>query len=202
MEGLGWISPLEFLQKQLGIANHIPTLAHLSAYGSRAYFHKKNTPKLDRLEPNGGIGYLCGYQSSNIYRIWIPAEKTIKPFRDVIFDEGIFYSPNDPDIQAQIQQANKTTEIPIAPLMDPLNPAEEEYHSSSSSTDESDEELLDNPSYQEVNITARESAPDTTRELPIYLPICEHHELNTQFPPTPRQTPEEEERLPQTISDD
>ena len=189
MEALGWISPLEFLQKELGIATHVPRLAHLVVYGARAYFHNKNMPKLDRLEPNAGIGYLCGYQSSNIYRIWMPAEKTIKPFRDVTFDEGKFYSPDDLDIQAQIRHANEATDIPTAMIMDSLSPEEEGYHGDS--TDESDEELSDYPS-QQVDVLDREPASDAPQEPPLNLPTCDDAELDIQLP-TPRHTPEEEE---------
>jgi len=61
IKALEWISPLEFLQKELVTATYVPRLAHLVVYRSRAYFHNKNMPKLDRLKPNAGIGYLCGY---------------------------------------------------------------------------------------------------------------------------------------------
>jgi len=199
MEGPGWISPLEFLQKELGITKHVPRLAHLFVYGSRAYFYKKDMLKLDRLEPNGGIGYLCGYQSSNIYRVWIPAEKAIKPFRDVRFDEGKFYSPDDPDILAQIRQANEATEIPIATVIDPLNPGEEEERYRSS-TDESDDELsYSNPVYREVNVIDQEPAQHAARDPLFELPTCpQDSEPDIQLPPTPRHTPEEEESAGQT----
>jgi hypothetical protein len=37
MESLNWLSPREFLQNALG-GPQIPTLAHLYAYGSKAYW--------------------------------------------------------------------------------------------------------------------------------------------------------------------
>jgi hypothetical protein len=40
------------------------------------------------LEPRAHIGYLVGYNSTNIFRIWIPHQGVIISIRDVIFDEN------------------------------------------------------------------------------------------------------------------
>ncbi|KAI7772858.1 hypothetical protein LA080_001633, partial [Diaporthe eres] len=47
-----------------------------------------------RLEPRAWIGYLVGYQSSNIYRIWIPSTGKIINTRDVIFNEHQVFDGN------------------------------------------------------------------------------------------------------------
>lgn len=197
MESLGWLSPREFLQQELG-RPHIPRLAHLFAYGSKAYWHKKNIPKLDRLEPNGGIGFLCGYQSSNIYRVWIPAERTIKPFRDVTFDEDQFYSPDDPDILEQIRQANEATPISTVSLIDSLDPKGEEEQQGFS-TDESDDEFL--AFHSDVDVNAREPAPGNLIP-PMDLPTCPPDDDGIQFPLTPRPTPDRDEHAVQEQNDD
>jgi hypothetical protein len=51
-------------------------LAHLKVYRCRAYAMTRNAQKkinrLAKLEPRAHIGYLVGYDSTNIFRIWIP----------------------------------------------------------------------------------------------------------------------------------
>ena len=48
-----------------------------------------------KLEPRALAGYLIGYDSTNIWRIWHPEGKTIIRSRDVTFDEGQLYHPKD-----------------------------------------------------------------------------------------------------------
>jgi hypothetical protein len=59
---------------------------HLVPYGYRAYLYIKNRSKLEKLEPRAHIRYLVGYDSTNIFRIWIPSQKTVISTRDVVFD--------------------------------------------------------------------------------------------------------------------
>jgi hypothetical protein len=44
------------------------------------------------------IGYLVGYDSSNIYRIWIPSQIRVIRTKDVTFDHNRFYDPVELDI--------------------------------------------------------------------------------------------------------
>ena len=74
-----------------------PRLNHLYVYGCRAYLKRNNIPKLLKLEPRAHIGYLVGYDSRNIYRIWIPSKGEVIRTRDVTFDENTFYSLDDVD---------------------------------------------------------------------------------------------------------
>jgi hypothetical protein len=53
----------------------------------------KTRPKLARTEPRAHIGYLVGYESINIYRIWVPGFNRVFSTRDVDFDETKFYDP-------------------------------------------------------------------------------------------------------------
>ena len=48
---------------------------------------KNKKKRLQRFNPKAWIGYLVGYQSTNIYRIWIPSRNEVISTRDVIFDE-------------------------------------------------------------------------------------------------------------------
>ena len=189
MESLGWLSPREFLQNALG-RPQIPTLAHLYAYGSKAYWHNKEVSKqkLKRIEPVGGIGFLCGYQSSNVYRIWIPSEKTIRAYRDVDFDEDQFYSPDNPDILEQIRQANETS-ISMSTSIDPID--SEGVEDEQASTDESEDEFL--TSHENIDVNARASTFENF-EPPMDLPICPRDDLDlTPLLPTPSPTPERDD---------
>ena len=89
LERNNWKSPYEM------VFNKKPTLSHLKAYGCRAYAMtamaqlKRN--RLKKLDPRAQIGYLVGYASTNIYKIWIPHKNQVIHTRDVLFDEDTFY---------------------------------------------------------------------------------------------------------------
>ncbi|KAL4405393.1 reverse transcriptase domain protein [Colletotrichum abscissum] len=74
-----------------------PSIAHLKRYGCRAYPLTKDylasRQRTAKMTPRAHIGYLCGYDSTNIYRIWIPALQQVFRTRDVTFDETIVYDP-------------------------------------------------------------------------------------------------------------
>lgn len=90
---LAWETPYGELQKLLGVQDYKPDVSHLRVYGCRAYVHIQNRKKLDRLEPRAQIGYLIGYNSTNIFRIWIPQLDRVIVSRDVVFDETKTYDP-------------------------------------------------------------------------------------------------------------
>jgi hypothetical protein len=50
-----------------------------------------------KLNPRAHIGYLVGYDSTNIYRVWIPHKGILISMRDVIFDESTFFEGKKED---------------------------------------------------------------------------------------------------------
>ncbi|RAQ98619.1 reverse transcriptase domain protein [Stemphylium lycopersici] len=73
-----------------------PDWSGVYAYGSRAYPLNKDRAagrlkKSFKTLPRGHIGYLVGYQASNIYRIWVPALEQVITTRNVTFDESLRY---------------------------------------------------------------------------------------------------------------
>lgn len=54
-----------------------PYLSHLKIYGCKAYPLKYHIPKRKKLEPQAHIGYLVGYDPTNIFRIWIPSRRKV-----------------------------------------------------------------------------------------------------------------------------
>lgn len=75
-----------------------PQQAHLRVYGCKAYAMKPDAQRRlatkHKLDPRAWIGYLVGYQSTNIYRIWIPQTGNVILTRDVIFNEDERFDGN------------------------------------------------------------------------------------------------------------
>ncbi|OAQ57457.2 polyprotein [Pochonia chlamydosporia 170] len=92
-----WQSPYDrfytFVAERDGVAidGRKPDQRHLRVYGCKAFamtreaLRKSN--RLERMNPRAWIGYLVGYQSTNIYRIWNPKLGTVISTRDVTFNE-------------------------------------------------------------------------------------------------------------------
>ncbi|KID91318.1 reverse transcriptase family protein, partial [Metarhizium majus ARSEF 297] len=101
-----------------------PDITHLKAYGCRAYpltrealqgKQKKNL----KIHPHAEIGYLVGYDSTNIFRVWIPERKEVRRVRDVTFDETRFYNPRDHRQKLHIEEAEPQFQLPAHIESDP-----------------------------------------------------------------------------------
>ena len=84
-----WKTPFELFIKS------IPSIAYLHPFGCRAYPLIYNISRLQKMSPRAQIGYLIGYDSTNIYRIWIPTSNKVIRIRDVKFNDALFYDPSD-----------------------------------------------------------------------------------------------------------
>jgi hypothetical protein len=76
-QALNWDSPLVRLNKLTNPANQNqpirPELDHLKVYGCKAYPLLKGAdapPRGSKLKPRAFVGYLVGYNSTNIFRVW------------------------------------------------------------------------------------------------------------------------------------
>ena len=47
--------------------------------------------RLKKLDPKAYVGYLVGYDSTNIYKVWVPEKGRVISTRDVIFDETALF---------------------------------------------------------------------------------------------------------------
>jgi Reverse transcriptase (RNA-dependent DNA polymerase) len=99
-ENLEWKTPYEVFYTHAAKLTGVdevrkPQLAHLQAYGCRAYAMTENAQlkkqRLRKLDPRAHIGYLVGYNSTNIFRVWIPHQGKVISTRDVLFDEETFF---------------------------------------------------------------------------------------------------------------
>src|SRR5205814_5335400 len=68
-----------------------PTISHVHKFGCAAYRYINKKTGRKKLHKKSMIGYLVGYDSTGIYRIYHPSTKTIKVSRDVIFSEDKFF---------------------------------------------------------------------------------------------------------------
>jgi hypothetical protein len=86
-------------------------------YGCRVYPLIQKIPKKQKLRPRAQIGYLVGYNSSNIFRIWVPDRKVIET-RDVTFNESKKYDPDDlrPALLEHVEEPLQTIEFPVLEL--------------------------------------------------------------------------------------
>lgn len=82
-----------------------PQQAHLKVYGCKAFAMTTDAPTKSnrlhtRLNPKAWIGYLVGYDSTSIYRIWNPAVNKVFHTQDVVFNEDVIYDgkKQDPEI--------------------------------------------------------------------------------------------------------
>ncbi len=103
-----WKSPYELFHTYVAFQNGIdiqprkPQNGHLRVFGCKAFVPttdallKRN--RMRKLDPRNWIGYLVGYNSTNIYRIWNPRTNKIIRTRDVVFDEDQIFSGSITDL--------------------------------------------------------------------------------------------------------
>lgn len=105
----GWKTPFEMATGKK------PNLAHIIQYGSKAYPLDKDIPNREKMRAKAHIGFLVGYDSTNIFLIWIPSQRKVIRTRDVTFNEDSRYRPNEIDLAQLITEpflTNDTLDIP------------------------------------------------------------------------------------------
>lgn len=131
-----WRSPYEeFFTRiayQMGVVTlpRKPNQSHLRTYGCKAFAMtddtKRHKGRLQRLDPKAWIGYLVGYRSSNIFRVWVPSMGKVISTRDVVFDEYTIFDGSEKQIMdnlmhntlEEIQSWIRTVELPPSPQQD------------------------------------------------------------------------------------
>jgi hypothetical protein len=94
---------LQALQAALGHEKDLD-LRHLRTFGCRAYALRYKISRTQKTELRAHIGYLVEYDSTNIFRIWIPSKKRVISTRDVTFKEDLFYNPKKLDMLYQLRK--------------------------------------------------------------------------------------------------
>jgi hypothetical protein len=103
-----WKTPYEVfftstrLSQGLVTRSRKPNVSHLRTYGCKAFTLSDDTlrgiSKLMRLDPQAWVGYLVGYRSTNIHRVWIPSLSKVITMRDVIFDEKSIFRGEEKEL--------------------------------------------------------------------------------------------------------
>jgi hypothetical protein len=110
VESLGWRTPYEVVRGQK------PSATHLNVVGARAYVLNNKVKRGEKLESRALIGQLVGYDSTNIYRVWMPALGRVLRTRDVVFMSNNGTEPVYPDRQTLRE---------VVTILDVLEPPEE-----------------------------------------------------------------------------
>ncbi|KAM4055497.1 Integrase, catalytic core [Hirsutella rhossiliensis] len=146
-----WKTPLELFTKKDQPQQH----AQLKAYGCRAYAMTSNAQlgkkKRQKLDPRSHIGYLVGYNSTNIFRIWIPQRRKVISTRDVIFDEFTYFDGKfeQPTLLPSINDLIQRVEIPEdqkinQEILDEESELESVFDEDSEEEEEEQTDLTDN----------------------------------------------------------
>ena len=126
MKKHGWKTPHEMI---LGTKPH---LGHLRKFGCKAYSLNKNIDKSAKMQARAHLGHLVGYDSTNIFLIWIPSQRKVIRNRDVMFDENATYDEGDIDLQQLVNEPMLETgfdipNIPTSANIEDLSSDEEEW---------------------------------------------------------------------------
>jgi hypothetical protein len=160
-----------------------------------------------KLDPRIYIEYLVGYDSTNIYRVWIPHKGIVISTRDVIFDEYTFFTRERPDhslkliseLDTLIKKVKITT---IESENESLLQKDDkvlETHSEPTGSDDDDEPIQDLNQTEDLELAkAMEEAymtPPQTDDgnddslYAFYVPYQHNQRGKTVAEPTPRSIP-------------
>ena len=131
VKAIGYIRNRTLVQKLVqktpfkAIKKKKPQYTHMHVYRCRAYPLDYYIPKKKKLEPRAYIGYLVGYDSTNIYRIWILTYKKVICTRDVTMDNNLLYNPTDlvlsDMIKEEVDRLIETLDIQEKDTIEPTN---------------------------------------------------------------------------------
>ena len=80
-------------------------LAHIVQYGTKTYFVDKEIFNLEKIRAKAYIGFLVGYNSKNIWFIWISNQRKVVRTRDITFDENSQYGSYEIDAAQSINES-------------------------------------------------------------------------------------------------
>lgn len=91
-DALGGKSPYQALAKKAGWPTTKPYVGNFKAYGCVAYVLDEDVTRGAKFDSRTKLGRLVGYETYNIFRIWLPSEHKIIRTTNVTFDETSFGS--------------------------------------------------------------------------------------------------------------
>jgi hypothetical protein len=167
-EQLGWLTPIETLMRALNRPNPRPSGFNLFIIGSRVYIKINKIPRTEKMAPRVLIGYLVGYDSTNIFRVWVPQQNKVIRVRNATIDESKLFDPSKPFLEELLSTAptrRLVLEIPSLKERGSRRPfGTGESSSEESSTEDDDDDIYHKQ--PEPNLEASK-APDLQES---YLP--------------------------------
>jgi hypothetical protein len=160
-----WRSPYEdFFTRvayQIGVVTspRKPNQSHLRTYGCKAFAMtddtKRHKGRLQRLDPKAWIGYLVGYRSSNIFRVWIPSMGKVISTRDVVFDEYTIFDGSEKQVMDNLMHSTleeikswiRTVELPPSPQQ---NSETNTFYEDEAVSNSQEGPLIDQPQYDKA----------------------------------------------------
>jgi hypothetical protein len=137
-----------------------------------------------RLIPKAWIGYLVGYNSTNIFRVWNPVTNRVYATRDVVFNEQDFFSPDEArmketigeqtleEIQQRLQNMIIAQEDSLEQVVTPVN-GQDEFEINGSdletavedlpveSEEQEEEQQAEEPKYTEARFALLPTPPES-----------------------------------------
>ena len=89
-------------------------------FSCRAYPLIYKIKKLDKINPRAQIDYLYGYDSTNIFRIWLPIQAKVIRIRDVKFDDTKLYHFSNLKLSA-LRDAEIKRVVELLEILDVIN---------------------------------------------------------------------------------
>lgn len=140
--------------------------------GCRAYALNQHIKKADKTESRALIGHLVGYQGTNIFRVWLPAQDEVIVTRDFIFDTARFYSnENDYVQQSFIRQNIELLEYPEnnfennISIEELLTQRQRRYHNTVLSTPIRHERIVGGENIHDIEKDTQEADPQVQGQL-------------------------------------
>ncbi len=151
-----WVSPREKLNvwlrqegKPVNDIHDAPDLSNLYAYGCRAYpltdeALKQQDRVVQKNSARAHLGYLVGYEASDVFMVWVPSKGTVRRVRDVTVKEDTFFDLSDQDLSTEDiaeyhLSAPQGIDISL-PSSSATNHAQEEEESASDTDSEREQE--------------------------------------------------------------
>lgn len=178
------------LENAIGVAGEKkPNQSHLRVYGCKAYAMTtdalRKSKRLQRLKPKAWVGYLIGYDSTNVYRIWNPMTNQVIRTRDVAFNEEEIYPGNIDELRNDMRRINLADLSTLLQKCAIPEKAEEEAVGPSVFIDEpiSGDNLVGEPGKDSLSETGEHSDSSADEVM------MDDEKLNEAWPPYPTPSP-------------
>jgi hypothetical protein len=180
VEAIDWSCPYT---KVKGIK---PSVAHLEVIGARAYVLNEKLPRGAKLESRALIGHLVGFDSTNIFRVWLPTIGRVIRTRDVVFARGkLCDSQGQYAEKSFIQEAAEVLDIEETP--DHNNILIEQLFSPENEEEGENDEEVETENPEEIGDTIHVQVPPNYQQGHTY-------QKNTKALENPEPTPESPEQ--------